>query len=194
MMRDVFSCEILQGKEVKVFMPRPDKVEAVDEIKSRIEGSSIAIVTQYQGITVEQVTDLRSKLRSEGVTFKVYKNTLAKRALDDMGLSDAVAYMEGPIAWAFCEDPVAPAKILKKFSESVPAIVMRGGILDGKPVSSDQLDSLADLPSQDQLRAQLVGTLAMPLRNFVGALSAVPRNLANVLEQVRKQKEEAEAA
>jgi large subunit ribosomal protein L10 len=175
-------------------MARPDKVEAVDEIKSRIEGSSVAIVTQYQGITVEQVTDLRSKLRSEGVTFKVYKNTLAKRALDDMGLSDAVAYMEGPIAWAFCEDPVAPAKILKKFSESVPAIVMRGGILDGKPVSSDQLSSLADLPSQDQLRAQLVGTLAMPLRNFVGALSAVPRNLAGVLEQVRKQKEEAEAA
>ena len=175
-------------------MARPDKVEAVEEIKAHIEGSAIAIVTQYQGITVEEVTDLRSKLRGEGVTFKVYKNTLAKRALDDLGLSEAVAYMEGPIAWAFCDDPVAPARILKNFSKGVKAIVMRGGILDGKPVSSEQLDSLADLPSLDRLRAQFVGTLAMPLRNLVGVLSAVPRNLANVLDQVRKQKEEAEAA
>lgn len=175
-------------------MARPDKVEAVEEIKAKIEGHSISILTQYQGITVEQVTDLRARLRGEGVTFKVYKNTLAKRALDDLGLSEAVAYIEGPIAWAFCADPVAPAKILKIFSKEVKAIVMRGGILDGKPVSSEQLQSLADLPSQDQLRAQLAATLAAPLRNFVGVLSAVPRNLANVLDQVRKQKEEAEAA
>ncbi|MDP7639485.1 MAG: 50S ribosomal protein L10 [Candidatus Hydrogenedentes bacterium] len=175
-------------------MARLDKIEAVDEIKARIEGSTVAIVTQYQGITVDEVTDLRSRLRNEGVTFKVYKNTLAKLALEGLELSEAVAYMEGPIAWAFCEDPVAPAKILKEFSKDVEAIVMRGGILDGKPVTSDQLNSLADLPSQDQLRAQVVGTIAMPLRNLVGVLSAVPRNMVNVLDQIRKQKEEAEAA
>lgn len=175
-------------------MATPEKEAIVQELKEQIEGHAITILSQYQGINVEQVTELRNKLRAENVTFKVYKNTLAKRALDELGFSDAVEFMEGPTVWAFCEDPVAPAKVLKDFAKGVNAIVMRGGILDGKTVGSDQLRALADLPSRDQLLAQVVGTIAMPLRNLVGALSAVPRNLVNVLDQVRKQKEEAEAA
>ena len=175
-------------------MARPEKEAAVEELKSNIEGSTIAIVTQYKGITVEEVTILRAQLRENNVVYKVYKNTLAKRALDDLGFSEAVEFMEGPIAWAFCSDPVTPAKLLKEFSKNVKAIVMRGGILDGKPVGADQLNALAVLPSKDQLLAQVVGTIAMPMRNLVGALSAVPRNMVNVLDQIRKQKEESEAA
>ena len=175
-------------------MSRPEKKVKIEELKAHIDGSTIAILTQYKGITVAQVTDLRSKLRDEKVTFKVFKNTLAKRALDELDLSVVSEVMEGPTAWAFCEDPVAPARILKECGKTVNAVVMRGGILDGVPVSVEQLNVLADLPTRDQLLAQVVGTIAMPLRNLVGVLSAVPRNLVNVLDQVRKQKEEAEAA
>ena len=175
-------------------MARPEKVEAVEEFKADMESNSIAIVTQYQGITVAQVTDLRAKLRGQNVKFKVYKNTLAQRALDELGLGDAAKYMEGPTAWAFSNDPVAPAKVLKEFAKDVQKVAMRGGVLDGKAVSAQQLDELASLPSRDQLLGMLVGTLAMPLRNFVGVLSAVPRNMVNVLDAVRKQKEEAGGA
>ncbi len=175
-------------------MPRPDKVEAIAEFKKAVEDNVIAIATQYKGITVAEVTELRAKLRAENVRLKVYKNTLVKRALDELELSEAASHIDGPTAWAFSEDPVTPARILNDFSKNVKVIAMRGGILDGEIVGAEQLSALAILPSKDQLLAQVVGTIAMPLRNLVGVLSAVPRNLVNVLDQVRKQKEEAEAA
>lgn len=175
-------------------MAHPRKLEIVSELKEKIDSSTITVMTRYKGITVEQVTRLRSLLRAENVTFKVYKNTLAKRALDDLGLSEAVDFMEGPTVWAFCEDPVAPARILKTFSKEVSNIGMQGGIFEGAPITGEQLNTMADLPSREQLLAQVVGTIAMPLRNLVGTLSAVPRNFVNVLDQIRKQKEESEAA
>ena len=175
-------------------MPKPEKIETVAELKERIESNAVAIAAQYKGINVEQVTELRGKLRDLNVEFKVYKNTLVRRALDDLGLSEAAQFLEGPTAWAFSNDPLAPAKALKEFSKTVKAIAMSGGILEGKVVSKDALDALAALPSRDVLLAQTVGTIAAPLRNFVGVLSALPRNLVNVLDQIRKQQEEAAAA
>ena len=175
-------------------MATPEKIEAVAEFKQRVEDSQIAIATKYIGIDAAQVTELRSKLREGNVYFKVFKNTLVKRALDEMGLGEVSDAMDGPTAWAFCEDPVSPAKILKEFGADVPVVEMNGGILDGKAVSKEQLTALADLPSRDALVAQVVGTIAAPLRNLVGVLSAPTRNLVNVLDQVRKQKEEAGAA
>ena len=174
-------------------MLRPEKEAVIQELKSNIENSSVAIMTQYQGITVAEVTDLRAKLRAENVTFRVFKNNLAKRALDELDLSAAVDFMSGPTVWAFCEDPVTPARILKEFSKKVEVLSMRGGILDGAPVDAAMLNNLADLPSQEQLLAQVVGTIAMPLRNLVGALSAVPRNMVNVVDAIRKKQEEAAA-
>ncbi len=175
-------------------MARPEKTEAISEFKERLEASQIAVATKFIGIKAEQATDLRRKLREEGVQFKVYKNTLVKRALDELGLSEAVEFLDGPVAWAFCDDPVAPAKILKEYNKDIPLVDMNGGILEGSVVGKSQLEALASLPSREALVAQVVGTIAMPLRNFVGVMSAVPRNFVNVLEQVRKQKEEQEAA
>lgn len=175
-------------------MATPEKISAIQELKDKIEGNHIAIMTQFQGITVEQVTELRKKLRDEGVIFKVFKNTLATRALNEMELSEAAALMEGPTAWAFSDDPVTPARVLKDFGKTVKVVVMRGGIFNGEIISQETLERLASLPSIEVLRAQVVGTIAAPLRNLVGVLNALPRNLVNVLDQVRKQKEEAEAA
>ena len=175
-------------------MPTPEKEATVAEIRDLIDSNDIAIMTQYVGLNVEQVTELRKQLRESGTKFKVFKNTLSRLALRELGIEAAADMMEGPTAWAFCPDPVTPAKILKDFSKEAPFVVMRGGILEGKIVSPEQLDALADLPSHDQLIAQVVGTIAMPLRNTVGVLNALPRNLVNALDQIRKQKEEAEAA
>jgi large subunit ribosomal protein L10 len=177
-----------------VNLATPEKIEAVAEFKQRVENSQIAIATKYIGINAAQATDLRSKLRDGNVHFKVFKNTLVRRALDEMGLGGVGGVMDGPTAWAFCEDPVSPAKILKEFGAGVPVVEMNGGILEGKVVSKEQLTVLADLPSRDVLLAMLVGTIAAPLRNLVGVLSAPARNMVNVLDQIRKQKEEAGAA
>lgn len=171
-------------------MPKAEKIEAVAEIKERIQGSQIAILTKYIGMNAGQATELRAKLREGNVRFKVFKNTLAKRALDELDLSDVSKFLDGPIAWAFSDDPVAPAKLLAEFGKEVPVVQMNGGILEGKIVSLEQLKALAELPPHEVLLAQVVGTIAAPLRNLVGVLNALPRNLVNVLDQVRKQKEE----
>ena len=171
-------------------MPTQQKVDAIAEIKAKLEDNEIAILTQYIGINVEDVTGLRKELREADVDYKVYKNTLDKRALNEAGIEGADAFMDGPTAWAFSKDPVAPAKVLKDWAGKVKFVKMTGGVLNGKAVSKEQLDALASLPSREQLLAQTVGTIAAPLRNFVGTLSAVPRNLVNVLEALRKKKEE----
>jgi len=174
-------------------LPKPEKITAVAEIRKRLQENYIAILTKYVGINVAQVTELRGKLRAAGVEFKVYKNTLGRLALRELGLEAAADFMEGPTAWAFSKDPMAPAKILKEFSGDLKFVSMMGGVLEGKVVTKAQLESLASLPGRDQLRAQLVGTIAAPLRNLAGVLNALPRNLVNVLDQIRKQQETSSA-
>ena len=175
-------------------MPTQKKIEAVEEFRSRVKSHMLAIATQYQGITVEQVTELRRKLREQNIEFKVYKNTLVKRVLDELGLRAADAFISGPTAWAFANDPVAPPKIMKEFAKEIKALVMNGGIFEGRVISKQQVESLASLPPREVLLAQVAGAIIAPLRNFAGVLNALPRNLVNVLDQIRKQKEEAAAA
>lgn len=175
-------------------MPKPEKIEAVAELKERIQNNKVAIATQYKGITVEQVTALRRKLRAEKVIFKVYKNTLMKRAMDELGITGADSAMDGPTAWAFSEDPVMPAKIIRDFAKEVKVVAMNGGILEGRAITKAQVESLASMPPREVLLSQVIGTIAAPMRNFLGVLNAVPRNLVSVLDQIRKQKEESAAA
>lgn len=175
-------------------MPKPEKEQTINELKECVTGSPIVIMTKYVGLNAAQVTDLRKKLRDEQVRLKVYKNTLAARALEELGLSEAIKFMEGPTAWAFGKDPVAPAKVLKDFAKKMPLVSPMGGIFEGRVVSKAQIDALANLPPRQVLLGQLAATVAAPLRNLLGVLTATPRNLVNVLDQVRKQKEETGAA
>ncbi len=174
-------------------MPTVEKIASVAEIKERLQEYDIAIATQYVGIKSEQVTALRKKLRDSDCEYKVYKNTLAKRALDELGMGEAAHCMEGPTAWAFSKDPVTPAKILKDFAKDSTFVKVRGGVLNGKPVTEAQLTALADLPPREVLLAMVVGAIAAPLSAFVGVLNAVPRSAVTVIDQIRKQKEEAGA-
>lgn len=175
-------------------MPKPKKVQAVDELRRRIQDAQIIVLSKYIGINAEQVTRLRRQLREAHVDYKVFKNTLAKRVLDELELGDAVKFMDGPTAWAFSSDPVAPSKILRDFGKEVPTVVMTGGILDGRVVTKAQLEALADLPPKEVILAQVLGTMSAPIRNMVSAIAAVPRNLVNVLDQIRKQKEQGASA
>lgn len=175
-------------------LPKPQKIEAVEELRARIQSHMLTIATQYQGVTVEQVTALRRKLRAENVEFKVYKNTLAKRVLDELGLSGAAEFIVGPTAWAFSNDPMVPPKIFKDFAKEVKAIALNGGIFEGRVISKQQVESLASMPPREVLLALVVGTIAAPLRNLVGVLNALPRSLVNVLDQIRKQKADSESA
>lgn len=174
-------------------MPTQQKAESIAELKERLQQAKVAVMTKYVGINAEQSESLRKKLRDEKVSLKVYKNTLAKRALDELGLGEAAAFMEGPTGWAFSNDPVAPAKILKDFGKDVPLVSMVGGVLEGRVVSKAQLDALASLPPRQVLLGQVAGAVAAPISSFASVLQALPRNLANVLDQVRQQKEGAAA-
>lgn len=175
-------------------MATPEKIATIAEFTEKLKNSEVAIATKYMGIKVEQVTDLRKKLRAAGVEFKVYKNTLVRLALRELGLEPAADFMEGPMAWAFSKDPATPAKILKQYANEVKFVSMAGGILSGKVVNKDQLMALASLPPREQLLAQVVGVIAAPLSKLAGVLNALPRNLVSVLDQIRRQKEETGAA
>lgn len=175
-------------------MPTPEKIRTVQEIKERLQSNTIAVMTQFKGINVAQDTELRKRLRQAGIQYKVYKNTLARIALREIGAEKAADFMDGPTAWAFSKDPVAPAKILREFAKEVPVIQIVGGVLEGRPITKEQVLNLANLPPKEVLQAQVIGAIAGPLRNLVTVLSAVPRNLVTVLNEIKKKKEEQNAA
>ena len=158
---------------------RPDKVATVKEVKTRVGTTSTAVVTEYRGLTVSEISTLRRNLRVLGADFKVYKNSLVRRAITGTEVESLSEYLEGPTAIAFIDgDLSAVAKALRDFAKDSPKLIVKGGVADGKALSFKDLLSLADLPSRDVLLAQFAGLLASPLRTMAGLLKAVPQNFA----------------
>jgi large subunit ribosomal protein L10 len=158
---------------------QPAKVATIDEVKSRISASTTAVVTEYRGLTVAQISNIRRQLRTLGADYKVFKNTLVRRAIAGTDVESLSEYLVGPTAIAFVDGDVsAVAKALRDFARETPKLIVKGGVVDGKPLSKSDLSALADLPSRDVLLAQIAGLLASPLRTMAGLLKAVPQNLA----------------
>ena len=158
---------------------RPDKVATVDEVKSRVNASSTAVVTEYRGMTVAQISSLRRQLRSIGADYKVFKNTLVLRAISGTAVESLGEFLHGPTAIAFVDGDVsAVAKTLRDFARETPTLIVKGGVADGKALTLKDLTALADLPSRDVLLAQFAGLLASPLRTMAGLLKALPQNFA----------------
>ena len=158
---------------------RPDKVATVDEVKSRVEGTTTAVVTEYRGLSVAQISSLRRQLRALDADYKVFKNTLVRRAIEGTAVEPMGEFLVGPTAIAFIDGDVsAVAKALRDFAKESPKLIVKGGVLDGKALSSKDLSALANLPSRDVLLAQLAGLIASPLRTMAGLLKAVPQSLA----------------
>ena len=159
--------------------PRPEKVAVVDEVKDRLRSSSAAILTEYRGMKVGDLSTLRRSLRAQGGDYKIYKNTLVRFAVKDLGLDELESMLVGPTAIAFVDgDAVGVAKALRDYSRTNPLLVVKGGVLGESVLSAADAAALADIPPREVLLARFAGLLAAPMQQFAGLLAAVPRNFA----------------
>jgi large subunit ribosomal protein L10 len=167
-------------------MKKTEKERVVSELTERLKSSPTLIVADYRGLTMPQIDDLRSKLLEHGARFAVVKNTLTRRAAEEAGTDQLLALLEGPTAIAFLEsdgDPVAVAKALATAArETQQVLVIRGGIMEGRTISEEDVQNLAKLPAADVLRAQLVGAIAAPMATVVGLFNAPLRDIVGVLQ------------
>ena len=146
----------------------------VQEIAAKFEAAASVVVVDYRGLTVSQVTELRKQLREAGVEFKVYKNTLTRRAAETAGVEGINEFLTGPNAIAFSnEDVVAPAKIINEFAKKNEALEIKAGIIEGTIASVEDVKALAELPSREGLLSMLLSVLQAPVRNFALATKAV---------------------
>ncbi|MEK5186856.1 50S ribosomal protein L10 [Solibacillus sp. FSL R5-0691] len=146
----------------------------VQEIADKFSAAGSVVVVDYRGLTVAQVTELRKQLREAGVEFKVYKNTLTRRAAEAAGLEGINEFLTGPNAIAFSnEDVVAPAKIINEFAKKNEALEIKAGIIEGTLASVEDVKALAELPSREGLLSMLLSVLQAPVRNFALATKAV---------------------
>jgi len=151
-----------------------EKQQIVEEITTKLRESAATVLTDYRGLNVAQVTELRRKLREAGIEFKVLKNTLIRRATANAELTELDSVLTGPTAVAFGKDDVvAPAKILSEFAKQNDALKIKGGVVEGRVVGFDEIKALADLPSREGLLSMLLSVLQAPVRNFALAVKAV---------------------
>lgn len=150
------------------------KQQHVEVISEQLKNSVSTVLVDYRGLTVSEVTELRKQLRDAGIEFKVYKNTMVRRAADSVGLSELNEFLVGPSAIAFSnEDVIAPAKIINEFAEKHEALEIKAGVIEGSFVSVEDVKSIASLPSRDGLLSMLLSVLQAPVRNFAYAVKAI---------------------
>ena len=169
--------------------PRPEKVAVVDEVRERFDQASAALLTEYRGLDVSAIGNLRRALRDAGGEYKIYKNTLVRLAVREAGL-DIEELLVGPTAIAFVGDrpdgapgdAVLVAKALRDFARTNPSLVVKGGVMDDKTLSAEDARALADVEPREVLLARLAGAFAAPMQQFAGLLQALPRNFAYGLQ------------
>ena len=169
-------------------MKRAEKEQLVSELRDKLKGAKSLYYTDFTGLNVKRMTELRRRLRRAGVEYVVIKNTLALRAVNESGLVGQD--LKGPTGLVFGTDPVAAAKVLTDFArefEHKPAV--KGGLLDGKAIDTAQVKKLASLPSREQMLADLGAGLQSPMAAFVGALSGLLSMFAGALDALKSQRE-----
>ena len=163
-------------------MPTQEKIDAVEDLKERLDGAKTVLLTEYRGLTVQQIGELRKQLRAVSAKYKVVKNRLAKIAISASELQVLTPQLRGPLALVVSKnDPVAVAKTVSTFARTNQAFTIKGGYVDGQLMAPDALKALAELPSKEALRAQLVGAISGPLTQLVSLLQAPQRELAYIL-------------
>lgn len=171
-------------------MVRKEKELAVQDLSDKLKNNTAMLLTEYQGLTVAEITELRNKLRKSNCEYKVVKNTLSRRALEKIGFEEFSKYFNGPTAIAIDQgDPVETTKILVGFSKDHNKLKLKAGLLGDKFLTTEDIKSLASLPPRDVLLAQVIGTIQAPISGFVNVLSGVLRNFVNVVNEIKKQKE-----
>ena len=166
-------------------MKKEDKEQVVAELTERLKASDTLLVADYRGLTMPQIDDLRTKLLESGARFSVVKNTLTRRAAEAAGADALLALLEGPSAIAFIEsegDMVAAAKALADSARDTKVLVIRGGVMQGRTVSAEDVESLATLPPIDVLRGQVLGAIIAPLTAFLGLVNAPLQDLVGLID------------
>jgi large subunit ribosomal protein L10 len=174
--------------------PRPEKVAVVEEVRERLSSANASVVTEYRGLTVTQLAELRKALGPVG-DYKIYKNTLVRLAIAGSQYEELTELLSGPTAIAFVTGEISvAAKALRDFARANPALVVKGGLVAGSTISTQDLARLAELPSREVLLARFAGALAAPLQQLAGLLQAMPRNLAYGLSALVEQRRADEPA
>ena len=169
-------------------MPTQAKAAVIDEITERFQNSSAAVLTEYRGLTVAQLTELRRSLGA-GSTYAVVKNTLTKRAADSVGFSDLAPLLNGPTAIAFIEgDPVEGAKALRDFAKANPLLVVKGGVVEGRTVGAAEVTALADVEPREVLLAKLAGAMLGNLSKAAGRFQAPLSQVARLAAALQEKK------
>lgn len=174
-------------------MLKTDKERIVEELAAELEAAETLIVADYRGLTNKRLEELRDRLIPHGARFRIVKNTLTRRAAEQAGADELLVMLEGPTAIAFIEsegDPAAVAKALAQTAKESNVLTLRGGILEGKTLSGEEVDRLATLPPTEVLRAQLVGAIVAPLTQLLALVSAPLRDLHGLVDARIKQLEE----
>jgi large subunit ribosomal protein L10 len=170
---------------------RDEKAAVVNELSGKFADAKLAVVTDYRGLTVPVISELRRALRQNNAEIRVAKNTLLRRAIQGTDFEAMDSHLEGTTAVTFAiEDPVAPAKVLVDFVKSHPELGIKTAILDGKVLTADDLTALSKLPGKDELRAKLLSVMLAVPTNMVQVLAAVPRGAVNVLSAIKDRKEQ----
>ena len=172
-------------------MPRPEKVQAVAEIKERIDGAQAVFLAEYAGLSVKEQQALRRELRSNEAEFKVVKMSLARRAAEDLDIDTLNEALLGPTGITFADgDPVGAAKALKDFAKDHEVFIIKGGLLGREYLSPERFSQLADVEPRDVLLAKIAGAMKAPMANAAGLFAALPRNEASMFQQLLERMEE----
>jgi len=160
-------------------MARAEKVATVEEIKEKLIDADAAVLTEYRGLTVSELAELRGSLRPAGTEYKVFKITLARRAIEDAGMQDLLPMLSGPTAFAFVKgDALVAAKALRDFGRSNPALIIKGGMLGPRVLTPAEISKLADVEPREVLLAKIAGGMKAPMNKAAGLFSAFTRNFA----------------
>lgn len=172
-------------------MPNPQKVAVVERITSDLKSATSLVLSDFSGINVEEISELRKRCRESGVTFRVVKNTLVSRAVEGTDMEGLAAHFAGPTAVAYSDDMVMPAKVLKGFSKEFGKLEIKAGFVDGQVIDQNGVQTLADLPGREQLLGMVATGFQAPITRLARTMAAGLAGLVTALDQLAKKKAEA---